>query len=115
MLDSFMALSGLSFAAAEFAGFENAEEKERRTRERKRDADERAGDRAERQKIKQEARAECRHRGARRFAPGEVIGTLKHCVEFRRWGGGMILFHCREWIGASRATARIGGEKNVFW
>ncbi len=109
MLDSFMALSGLSFAPAEFAGFEEAEKKKRRTRERKRDADERTGDSAEREKIQQEARAECRHRGARRFATGEVIGTLEQCVEFGRWSGGMILFHCREWIGASRATARIGG------
>ena len=71
-----MAVSGLSFGAVKFAGFEKPEEKQRRSHERKGDGNECRRDGSERQEIEQKARAKRGERGPRRFAAREVIRTF---------------------------------------
>ncbi len=102
----------MNFAAAEFAGLPQAEEKQRRTDERKGDADQRGGDGAERQEVQQHARAESGDRGACRFAPGKVVGELQHSVEVWRSGVVEVVLHGNKGIAARRPAARMAVRKN---
>jgi len=106
-----MILSGLSFAAAEFAGFEKPEEKQRRSQQRKGDTDEGRRDGTERQEIQQKARAECRHRGPQRLAPREVLGAVHQVIEVGRRVERLFFLHGNQRIAARRTAARIGISK----